>query len=225
MRTAAHLQTDDLSIVIDTGPDFRQQMLREKVGRLDAVLFTHAHKDHVAGMDDIRSFYFRQKAPLELYGSSETFAQLRQEFAYVFGPTDYPGAPAIQTHLIQDQAFQIGELSITPLPVMHRHMPVLGFRIGDFVYLTDCNYIPPETEAKLQGVKVLILNALRRQKHYSHFTLEEALAWVEKLQPEAAYFTHLSHQMGKHADVSRELPAHVQIAYDGLKLHYQGDSL
>ena len=205
------------TVVVDTGPDFRQQMLRAQVKRLDAVVFTHPHKDHLAGMDDIRSFNFRQRQPMAVYANELTIAALKREFYYVFEAEKYPGVPSVDLHEIdEDRAFEAGGMQFQPLPVMHYKMPVLGFRVGDVAYVTDANYIPPKTMGRLRGLKVLVLNALRKTKHLSHFNLEEALALVAELQPERAYFTHISHLMGTHAETEALLPANIEIATDGL---------
>ena len=215
------LQDGEQAVVIDTGPDFRQQMLREDVRRLDAVVFTHPHKDHIAGMDDIRSFNFLQRRAMDVFANDLTTHALKREFYYVFEAEKYPGVPSVNLHLIdEDGPFTAGGLLFQPLPVLHYKMPVLGFRVGDMAYVTDANFIPPKSMERLRGLKVLVLNALRKQSHLSHFNLKEALALVEELKPERAYFTHLSHLMGSHADTSALLPPHVEIAYDGLSVEF-----
>lgn len=220
LRTSAMLEVDGKVIVFDTGPDFRQQMLRERVKRLDAVVFTHPHKDHIAGMDDIRSFNFRTKAPIDVYANALTIEALKREYAYVFATHDkYPGTPSVNLHEIDDKhRFQAAGVDLLPIPVMHHKMPVLGFRAGDLAYVTDANHIAPATKNRLKGLKVLVLNALRRKKHLSHFTLDEAIELVEELRPQHAYFTHISHLMGRHADVMQEVPDNVTIAHDGLSV-------
>lgn len=213
------VEWDGFQFVIDTGPDFRQQMLREKVAKLDAVLFTHAHKDHIAGMDDIRPFNFRTRKDMEVYATLEVQAALRREFHYVFDAIKYPGVPMVNLNTIDGQPFEIGARKIIPIEVLHHKMPVLGFRMGDFAYVTDANHIAEEELAKLKGLKVLVLNALRKEKHISHFSLDEAIALVEELQPKQAYFTHISHQLGLHAIENVKLPENMALAYDGLQLH------
>ncbi len=219
LRSSIHIQTDTVSIVIDTGPDFRQQMLRENIKQLDAVVFTHEHKDHTAGLDDVRAFNFVQKKAMKVYATKQVQEALKREFAYAFADTKYPGVPEITLEEIDsDNPFIINGLTLIPILVYHYKLPVLGFRVGDFTYITDANFIPEEEKEKIKGSKVIVINALRRQTHISHYTLEEAIALMEKLKPEKAYFTHISHQLGKHEDVSKELPPYIHLAYDGLKI-------
>ncbi len=216
LRTSIHLDLDGTSVVIDTGPDFRQQMLRERVARLDAILFTHGHKDHTAGLDDVRAYNFMQGHDMPVYGDAHTLAQLKREFSYAFEPVRYPGIPQLNLIEINDAPFTVNGITITPLPVKHLQLPVLGFRIGDFSYITDANFIPDETLAKLKGTKVLVLNALQKDKHVSHFTLAEALVMAQRIGAEKTYFTHMSHKIGLHKDVETELPNTISLAYDGL---------
>ncbi len=218
LRTSIHVEISNQSFVVDTGPDFRQQMLRENINRLDAVLFTHAHRDHTAGLDDVRAYNFMQAMDMPVYGAQPVFDQLRAEYAYVFAEKVYPGIPRINLHPIDEKKFEINGVEVTPLPVRHLKMPVLGFRFGDFSYITDANYIPDETLERLKGTKILVLNALQQEPHISHFNLKEALAMVEKIKPKRSYFTHISHKLGLHADVQKKLPANVFLAYDGLSL-------
>ena len=216
LRSSIHIQTDDLSLVVDTGPDFRQQMLRNRVKKLDAVLFTHAHKDHTAGMDDIRSFNFLQKMDMPIYARQDVINQLKDEFAYVFTESKYPGVPQVVIHEITNAPFTIGETKIQPIEVMHHKLSVLGFRINDFTYITDANHVSDQEKEKIKGSKVLVLNALQKTPHISHFTLNEALELIEELEPEKAYLTHISHKLGKHRDIKKELPENVEQAWDGL---------
>lgn len=216
LRTSVHIDVDGVSLVIDTGPDFRQQMLRERVPRLDAILFTHGHKDHTAGLDDVRAYNFMQGQDMPVYGEHHTLAQLRVEFSYAFEPVRYPGIPQLNLIEINDAPFTAAGINIIPLPVTHLRLPVLGFRIGDFSYITDANHISDETIAKLKGTKVLVLNALQKDKHVSHFTLAEALVMAERIGAEKTYFTHMSHKIGLHKDVEAELPGTIALAYDGL---------
>lgn len=216
LRTSLMLTIDERNIVIDTGPDFRQQMLREKVETLDAVVFTHEHKDHIAGMDDIRAFNFSANKPMDVYASELTEIGLRREFHYVFGENNYPGIPQVNLHRIGDEPFEVAGETIIPINVLHYKLPVKAFRVRDFAYVTDANYIAPHEMEKLKGVKYLVLNALRQTPHISHFSLEEALEIIKQIAPRRAYLTHLSHLMGKHDEISKNLPAHVEIAYDGL---------
>ena len=218
LRASVLLQVDGLDLVVDTGPDFRQQMLRERVSKLDAVLFTHSHKDHIAGLDDVRAFNYLQGKGMPLYGSADTLAQVKTEFYYAFNAERYPGIPLLDLNEITADEFSIDGVHILPLPVTHLKMPVFGFRIGDFSYITDANYIPPDTIDKLKGTRVLVLNALQKESHLSHFTLREALDVAQTIGAEQTYFTHLSHRMGLHQAISAELPAGVALAHDGLTL-------
>lgn len=218
LRTSIHIAIDNTSFVIDTGPDFRQQMLREDINRLDAVLFTHAHRDHTAGLDDVRAYNFLQHMDMPVFGTTPTLNQLKEDFAYIFGPLDYPGLPRINLNEITESTFQFNGIEITPLPVMHLKLPVLGFRIQNFSYITDANYISESTFEKLRGTQTLVINALQRERHISHFNLADALEIVNKINPEKAYFTHISHKLGTHKEVERELPKGIMLAYDGLQL-------
>jgi phosphoribosyl 1,2-cyclic phosphate phosphodiesterase len=219
LRASVHIQISGQSFVIDTGPDFRQQMLREGINRLDAVLFTHAHRDHTAGLDDVRAYNFLQKMDMPVYGMPETLHQIQNDFAYIFDEHGYPGLPRIDLRPISHNPFSVNEVEVTPLPVVHLKLPVLGFRIGDFSYITDANFISEETYEKLRGTNVLVLNALQQEPHISHFTLTEAIQVAQKVGAHKTYFTHLSHKMGLHADVSKILPPNIEIAFDGLSLN------
>jgi len=219
LRSSIFIETETANIVIDTGADFRQQMLREKVRKLDAVLFTHEHKDHTAGLDDIRAFNFLQQKDMPLYGTQKVLNQIKGEFAYIFAEKRYPGIPRVELHEIsKEKSFCIEQTKITPIEVFHYRLPVLGFRIGNFTYITDANYIASEEMAKIYGSKTLVINALQREKHISHYNLEEAIAVAQQIGAEKTYFTHISHKMGLHDEVSQELPAGIEIAYDGLSL-------
>jgi phosphoribosyl 1,2-cyclic phosphate phosphodiesterase len=218
LRASIHISINNQSLVIDTGPDFRQQMLRENIGRLDAVLLTHAHRDHTAGIDDVRAYNFLQSMDMPVYGTSETLNQIQSDFAYIFGPDHYPGLPKLDLRTITEQKFLVNAIDVTPLPVMHLRLPVLGFRIGNFSYITDANHIPEATYEKLKGTNVLVLNALQKEQHISHFNLKEAVEVVKKINPAKAYFTHISHKMGLHATVSKELPDNIELAIDGLQI-------
>ncbi|MFL5762987.1 MAG: MBL fold metallo-hydrolase [Bacteroidia bacterium] len=219
LRTSIMIEEKGKTFVIDTGPDFRQQMLRENVKQLDAVIFTHEHKDHTAGFDDIRAFNFINKKKMEVYASARVQEAIRREYAYIFSDFKYPGIPEINLHLITGEPFNVEGVTFEPIEVMHYKLPVLGFRIGDFTYITDANFISDKEKDKIRNSRVLVLNALRREPHISHFTLEQAIAMVRELQPEKAYFTHISHQLGLHAEVQKELPENIEIAYDGLTLN------
>lgn len=217
-RTSIHLEVDGLSLVVDTGPDFRTQILRERIKWLDAILFTHEHKDHTAGLDDVRSFNFRQKMDMPVYARDTVIQQLRQEYAYAFQEKRYPGIPQIDTHVITNAPFSIRHVTVTPIEVMHHRLPVFGFRIGDFTYITDANHIRPEEIDKIRSSKIVVLNALQKTDHTSHFTLSEAIEMAQLIGAEKTYLTHMSHKMGKHRDVEKELPERIELAYDGLKL-------
>jgi len=218
LRTSIHLQVDDKSIVIDTGPDFRQQMLREDIKNLDAVVFTHEHKDHTAGLDDIRPFNFRHQKDIPIFGRSAVLKQIKQEYAYIFSANSYPGVPRVLVHEIINEPFIVEGVPFTPIEVLHHKLPVFGFRIKDFTYITDANYISEEEMEKVCGTKILVLNALRLKSHISHFTLEEAVQLIEKIKPDKAYLTHISHQMGIHRKAEMLLPKNIYLAYDGLKI-------
>ncbi|MBS1951736.1 MAG: MBL-fold metallo-hydrolase [Cytophagales bacterium] len=219
LRVSVHLEIDGLSLVIDTGPDFRQQMLREHISTLDAVILTHSHKDHIAGLDDVRAFNYLQKKEMPVYGSHATLEQVKNEFHYAFTDEKYPGTPLITLHEIDERIFLIQKTEIIPLPVMHLHMPVMGFRVGDFSYITDANYIPEKTLAKLKGTRLLVLNALQKEPHLSHFTLDQAILQAKCIGATQTYFTHMSHKMGMHHFVGRELPEGIALAYDGLTIN------
>ncbi len=218
LRSSILIEVEHKIFVIDTGPDFRQQMLREQVRDITAILFTHEHKDHIAGLDDIRAFNYIHKRPMEVYADERVEKALRREYAYVFAEDKYPGIPQMNVHTIENKDFYIEDIKITPIRLMHYKLPIFGFRIKDFTYLTDTNYIAPEEKEKIKGTKVLVVNALRKKKHISHFNLAEALALIDEIKPERAYLTHVSHLMGKQADVEKELPQNVFFAYDGLML-------
>ena len=218
LRTSILIKDQNLTIAVDCGPDFRQQMLREQVKHLDAVLFTHQHKDHTGGIDDIRSFNFINQKPMEFYCDLPTEMGIKEQYSYAFTETDYPYLPKMNFHRIDKDVFSVGHLQVTPIEVMHAHMPVKAFRIGSFTYITDAKTIAPNEMDKIRGTKVLVLNVLRETEHYSHLSIPQALALVEELKPEVTYFTHMSHQFGLHAEMEHRLPAGVKIAYDGLKV-------
>jgi phosphoribosyl 1,2-cyclic phosphate phosphodiesterase len=220
LRSSILVQSASTTIVVDTGPDFRYQMLREKVTKIDAVLFTHPHKDHMAGLDDIRAYNYFLKKPIDIYADSLTEEAVRSDFYYAFTDTKYPGIPELNLNTITLEPFVVGDIPITPILVWHLKMPVLGFRFGRFTYITDANRIDSSEKEKIKGSETLVLNALRKQAHISHFTLQEAIDLVTELQIPSAYFTHISHQLGLHNSIEAELPNHIHLAYDGLKLHF-----
>jgi len=219
LRTSILIEDNYKTIIIDTGPDFRQQMLRENVKQLDAVVFTHEHKDHTGGFDDIRAFNFINKKAMDVYASRRVQDALRRDYAYIFSDFKYPGIPEVNFHLLENKLTTIEGINILPIEVMHYKLPVFGFRIKDFTYITDANYISDEEKEKIKGSKIIVINALRREHHISHYTFEEARKLMEELKPDKAYFTHISHQLGLHADVEEELPEFISLAYDGLKIN------
>jgi len=218
LRSSVHIEQDDFHLNIDAGPDFRYQLLRENIKKLDAVLITHCHKDHIAGLDDIRSFNYLYKKAMPIYAKPRDIEAIQREFSYAFAETRYRGIPEFNTIPINHDPFRVGNLEIIPLPALHMKMEVLGFRIGDFSYLTDTNYIPGETMARIMGSKVIVLNALRKKPHPSHYCLDEAVKVLEFLRPEQAYITHISHLMGFHEEVEKGLPNFIRLAYDRLQI-------
>lgn len=220
LRSSVMITVKNTILVIDCGPDFRTQMLRENPTHLDAILFTHEHSDHTAGLDDIRPFYFRQEGDFQLYGHQRVFESLKQRYAYIFETKNkYPGAPTVALNeVVNNVSFQIKNVKITPINASHNKVQVFGYRIGDFVYMTDVKTISTSEIAKIKGAKVVVINALREQEHHSHFTLSEALSFIKKVAPEKAYLTHISHELGFHEEVQKKLPKNVFLAYDTLSL-------
>ncbi|HEX9957877.1 MAG TPA: MBL fold metallo-hydrolase [Fibrella sp.] len=216
LRTSAHVMVGGKSIIIDTGPDFRQQVLRLNLLTLDAVLFTHEHKDHTAGLDEVRAYNFRTGQDMPVYGRASVIRQLEREFEYIFAEFKYPGIPRINTNEIVNEPFDVLGVPVIPIEVMHHKLPVFGFRIGDFTYLTDLNHISDSELEKVYGTRILVLDALRQEPHLSHFALSESLALIERIRPEKTYLTHISHQMGLHREVNQLLPPGVKLGYDGL---------
>jgi len=220
LRSSVWIQTPEASIVIDSGPDFRYQMLRAKVHKLDAIVFTHGHKDHIAGLDDVRAYNYHDNKAMEVYATAATQEGLKREFYYIFSDHTYPGIPKVNLHTINsNDVININGLKITPIRVLHYKLEVLGFRINDFTYITDANYIAPEEMDKIKGSKTFVVNALRHEPHISHYTMQEAIEIVRQTGAEAAYFTHISHQLGLHDEVNSMLPDGMFLAYDGLTLH------
>jgi phosphoribosyl 1,2-cyclic phosphate phosphodiesterase len=218
LRASLLVETSANTIVIDAGPDFRQQMLHAHVKKLDAILLTHEHKDHIAGMDDVRAFNYKSQAAIDIYAEERVQNAVRKEYAYVFSENQYPGVPKMELHTIEKHDLDLRGDVIIPLRVFHYRLPILGFRIGDMAYITDANYVPEETKEKIIGVKYLVINALRKEKHISHFSLGEALNLIEEVSPRKAFITHIGHQMGRHAEINRELPANATLAWDGLEV-------
>jgi len=216
LRVSVLIETPDKTIVIDSGPDFRYQMLRAKVKDLDAILYTHEHKDHVAGLDDIRPFNYLLKKSIDIYATERVQQALKKEFSYIFAESHYPGLPQIDLHTIGNEPFEVGLTKIIPIDIMHFKLPILGYRIGDFTYVTDAKTVSESAMEKIKGTKVLVVNALQREQHISHFTLDEAIAFAEQVGAETTYLTHISHNLGLHAEVEKELPNHIKLAYDGL---------
>jgi len=219
LRCSILIEDAGKNFVVDTGPDFRQQMLTANVDDLEAVLMTHEHMDHISGLDDVRPFNFRHRKNMPIYATERVQKAIKRVYKYIFDPNPYPGIPRIEIHTISKQSdFTIANTTFTPIEVMHHKMPVLGFRVKDFTYITDAKTISKEEKEKIKGTKVLVLNALRKKVHISHLNLEEAVEWVKELEPEQAYFTHCSHLLGTHNDINHELPENIQLAYDGLQI-------
>ena len=207
LRSSILVQSEKTTLVVDTTPDFRTQMLRENVKKLDAVIFTHPHKDHIAGLDDIKAYNFFQKKPMEVYANELTQEALHREYYYIFTKEKYPGIPDVNMHTITNEPFVVGDIPVIPILVYHLKMPVFGFRFGDFTYITDANRIDEAEKEKIKGSKILVVNALRKKEHISHFNLQQAVDLVEELKIPKAYFTHISHQLGLHDEINNELPA------------------
>lgn len=218
LRVSILVESSKTKFVVDTTPDFRYQMLRAGVKNLDAVLFTHSHKDHIAGLDDVRAFNYFQEQPMQVYANQMTMDAVMREFAYAFADKKYPGVPNLALNSITLDPFYIGDIPVVPVQVWHLKMPVYGFRLGKFTYITDANRIEEEEKEKIRGSEILVLNALRKEKHISHYNLDEAINLVRELQIPEAYFTHISHQLGRHEEIEKDLPEGIHLAYDGLEI-------
>lgn len=218
LRSSIMVRSDTTTVIVDATPDFRYQMLRENVRHIDAILITHSHKDHIAGVDDTRPFQFFSHKPTEIYGNKMSLQGVRSEIPYAFEPLKYPGIPKVHLHEISAEPFIIGDIPVVPISVWHYKMPVLGFRFANFTYITDANSIDDCEKKKIIGSEILVLNSLRNEPHISHFTLQQAIDMVEELQVPKAYFTHISHQLGLHKAVNALLPQNIKLAYDGLKI-------
>lgn len=216
LRSSIMVQSSTTTFVVDTTPDFRQQMLRIQNNKLDAILFTHSHKDHIAGMDDIRPYNYFQERPIDVFANAYTAEALKREYMYVFADYKYPGIPEINLIEIDDKPFYIGDIPVLPIIVWHHKMPVHTFRFGNFTYITDANRIDENEKEKIKGSEVVVLNALRKETHISHFTLQQAVDLVQELEIPRGLFTHISHQLGKHDTINTDLPNHIKLAFDGL---------
>lgn len=216
LRTAAFVETDDANILIDAGPDLRMQLLRNNITKVDAILVTHEHKDHLAGLDDIRPVFFMMKKPMEVFGLQRVMNVVRKDYDYAFKSNPYPGAPAFNIHHVRDDNFTINGIEVQPIHVRHLTLPILGYRIGKFAYITDASFIAATEMNKLKDLDVLVINALRIREHYSHFNLEQALNVIEKLAPKHAYLTHVSHEIGLYSEMAEKLPANVTLGHDSL---------
>jgi phosphoribosyl 1,2-cyclic phosphate phosphodiesterase len=218
LRTSVLIETDDKTIVIDSGPDFRYQMLRANVKDLDAIIFTHEHKDHIAGLDDIRPFNYLLRKNIDIYATLRVQEALKREFYYIFSDVKYFGVPQINMHTISTEKFKVGKTEFTPLEIMHYKLPILGYRICDFTYITDAKYISEATIEKIKGTKVLVVNALQIEDHIAHFSYKEAMDFAEMIGAEMTYFTHISHNLGLQEELEQSLPSNIRLAYDGLVL-------
>jgi phosphoribosyl 1,2-cyclic phosphate phosphodiesterase len=221
LRTSLLLEAGNINIVFDTGPDFRQQMLSGKVTKLDAILLTHEHKDHIAGMDDVRAFNYKSQDAIDIFAEERVQKAIKKEYSYVFAEYQYPGIPKMRLNGIPAHSFDVKGVDVIPIRLFHYRLPIYGFRIGNFAYITDANYIPEESRKLLIGVKYLVINALRKNMHISHFSLREAIDQIREISPKRAFITHVSHQMGRYNEVSEELPSGIALAYDGMSISFE----
>jgi len=218
LRCSLVMNINNKNIIFDCGPDFRYQILRAQIENISAIIFTHSHKDHTAGLDDVRAFNWINKKPVNIYAEKNVQESLKMEFSYIFSKDKYPGIPKLNIHTIHNEVFNIDEIEITPIRGLHYKLPVLGYRVNDVTYITDFNFIDEKEKEKIKNCKILIINALRKEKHISHFTLGEALQIIDDVKPEKAYITHVSHQMGRYDDIQDNLPSNVEFAYDELSI-------
>lgn len=218
LRTSAMLSVDDKNILIDVGPDLRQQLLNNHIDTIHAILVTHEHKDHLGGLDDVRPINFRMHAPMNIYAMKRVLAIIEKDYDYAFKSFKYPGVPELKLHAIHEQPFVVEGIEVLPIPVQHLSLPILGFRIRNFAYITDASFISPKSKSYLCNLDTLVINALRHEEHYSHFCLSQALGIIHELKPKRAFLTHVSHDMGKYAEINPTLPTHVAFAYDGLTI-------
>jgi phosphoribosyl 1,2-cyclic phosphate phosphodiesterase len=218
LRSSIIIETNELNLIVDAGPDFRYQALRANIKKLDGILITHGHRDHVGGLDDVRAFNYQQQKPMPVYAGSFAISDIKREFQYAFEQNKYPGSPKIDLIELVNKSFNIQELEITPIQMVHYKNPVFGYRIGGFTYITDTSFIPEKEKEKIKGSEIIVLNAVRKEKHYSHFNLEEAVDLLKELKPKKGYLTHISHLMGLHDEINNELPDFIELAYDGLSI-------
>ncbi len=218
LRTSLHIELNKLSIAIDSGPDFRYQMLRTNTKHLNGIIFTHEHKDHTGGLDDIRPFCFKQKEIISLYARQSVLEQIKIQYPYIFAKKRYQGVPEVKLIAVKNKSFKIQDLHIVPINVMHYKLPVFGYRFKDFTYITDASFIEKKELEKIKGTKIMVINGLRKEKHISHFTIDEAIEVVKQINPEHAYITHISHLLGLHSEINPTLPNNISLAYDGLEL-------
>ncbi|MDD2530289.1 MAG: MBL fold metallo-hydrolase [Bacteroidales bacterium] len=220
LRSSCLIESDKGTILtIDAGPDFRQQMLKNNVDRLDAILVSHAHRDHISGLDDVRSYNYLQSEAMPIYSNKITLKEIKKLFAYAFSDTKYPGLPTFNlVNIDKKKKFNVKELEVIPIEIMHYRLPIMGYRIDNFAYITDGKTISDQEKEKLKGVEFLVLNALRKEEHFSHFTLNEALDLIKEINPKQSYLTHISHNLGLTEDLKKELPSNVSLAYDGLTI-------